>query len=1116
MRWGWALVLGPAALCAQEVQPFAAGSDTVWLSERTVFWPELIVVMGTDTVEAGNYFATPNAKGIVFDPPAPMAGFVYFRSLSVDLSAPIFLRPRTLYGTRELPKTIEDPSDGTSADPLEGLQRSGSIGRSLSLGNAQSAVLNSSLNLQLRGNIGAGTELEAAIAESSLPNPGSGVSQTLREYDQLYIELRNPDFGRIRAGDLDLARSQNRFLSFEKRVTGGLVETQWKRGGATSGVLVSGALARGQFHRLSFFGAEGNQGPYALTGSNGERSIRVISGSERVYIDGVLLERGADRDYLLDPLTGELRFTNLRPIRRENRIVVEFQYTDQNYVRSAFYGKGYRESAQGRWEVSAFSEQDDPDRPLSLDLSDADRLALSLAGDAASVTGLSSIRPATGAVGEIRYALIDSLGQDSVLVFLEGGDPGGYTAQFLEVGAGKGHYVFDRQLASGAVYRWVPPLGGVPTGTHEPIRVVATPGLLQVVDLGYRSSQDRVNRFGLEGAMSRKVLNRYSELDRDNDIGMGLTGFWERNWGPDWVLSTEVQWNDARFRTVERIRNVEFARDWNLNPADRELGLAGVEVGYGKAQSDRVGLRVDALRSGSSYSGIKPSATLDLRSGPSQWKASGSVLMNRDTTARAVFARYSALWKFAHRAHWSSGIRGLGEANRRSVSGARVGSSYGFHEAEGFTAWGDSIDRYIQWRSFVRTEDSVVSGSLQPRSVSYGFGAQGMLFSPADSRWQWSAQYRVVEPVDRARIATATGRVNWSDRFWRRAIDVNVLYEVSTGSEPVREVVYVRVPDGTGTHTWIDYNANGLEELDEFEPARFPDEADYARLFTPAEALVRSGQTLWSHSVQFSPGNWVSGTHKPLWARFDFRWNAGWNEREIARSGLNALNPFRNSPDSTLLGRNRNNRWSVFYNRSRLDFGCDYHYQTTSEQSLLNVGLERSGLKQHEFNLRWGQNTQWSVLGQGLWTRRSRWNPDFPGRNYEFEGPRVELTPAYQFNEQWKSLIKLGYRSSLSSREESAQLDAGSAGLEVLHNRSERSSFRAEASWIDNRFSGPATSPLGYAMLDGLQPGGNALWSCTWSRRILDFLQLDLRYEGRKAQQVQAIHTGTVQIKAVF
>jgi len=1106
----------PTLLCAQESQPFESGSDTVWLSERTVYGPDVVVVMGTDTLPAGAFSATANAKGIVFDPPAAQSGVVYFRALSVDLSAPLFLRSRAVYGTRELPKAVENLSEPGGKDPLEGLQRSGSIGRSLSVGNAQSAVLNSSLNLQLRGNIGSGTELEAVIAESSLPNPGSGVSQTLREYDQLFIELRNPEFGRIRAGDLDLTRASNRFLSFEKRVTGGLVETEWKTARAKSGVLVTGALARGQFHRVSFFGAEGNQGPYALTGSNGERSIRVISGSERVYIDGMLLERGADRDYLLDPLTGELRFTNLRPIRRENRIVVEFQYTDQNYVRSAFYGRGFRETPEGRWEASLFSEQDDPDRPLSLDLTDADRLTLSLAGDAASVTGLSSIRPATGAVGELRYALVDSLGQDSVLVFLENGEPGGYTAQFLEVGAGKGHYVFDRQLASGAVYQWVPPVGGIPSGTHEPIRVVATPGLLQVADVGYRSSEQGPNRFSLEAAASRNVLNRYSELDRDNDVGLGFSGTWARALDTRWGLSAEVQWNDASFRTVERIRNVEFARDWNLPTADRELGLAGVEVGYKDAQNSRATLRLDALRSASLYSGIKPSATLDLRSGRERWVAAGSVLWNRDTTAQALFVRYSALWKHAHSAQWGSGIRGLGEANQRSVNAVRALSSYGFHEAEGFTAWGDSIEQYVQFRSFVRAEDSVVDGSLQPRSLSYGLGTQGMHFSNVDRRWQWAAQYRILEAVDRARISTATSRVGWSDRFWKRALDGNVLYEASTGSEPVRDVVYVRVPDGTGTLTWIDYNANGLEELDEFEPARFPDEADYARLLTPAAALVRSAQTLWSHTLQFSPGVWFTSAHKPLWARFDLRWNASWSEREVARTGLNALNPFRNSADSTLLGRNRTHRWSVFYNRSRLDFGCDYHYQTTSEQTLQSVGLERSGLKQHEFNVRWGKSRQWSLLGQGLWTQNSRINPGFAGRNYEFQGPRIELTPAYQFNDRWKCLLKVGFRSAVSVGDESAELDAGSLGAEWIHNQIERSSLRAEVTWVNNRFSGPSTSPLGYAMLDGLQTGGNALWSCSWSQRILDFLQLDLRYEGRSSANAPTIHTGNVQIKAVF
>jgi hypothetical protein len=47
----------------------------------------------------------------------------------------------------------------------------------------------------------------------------------------------------------------------------------------------------------NFTGVEGSQGPYKLKGQNGELYVLVISGSERVYVNGLLLERGENNDY---------------------------------------------------------------------------------------------------------------------------------------------------------------------------------------------------------------------------------------------------------------------------------------------------------------------------------------------------------------------------------------------------------------------------------------------------------------------------------------------------------------------------------------------------------------------------------------------------------------------------------------------------------------------------------------------------------------------------------------------------------------------------------------------------------------------------------------------------
>jgi hypothetical protein len=49
---------------------------------------------------------------------------------------------------------------------------------------------------------------------------------------------------------------------------------------------VFASAAFGAIREEHFTGIEGSQGPYKLKGTNGELYVLVISGSERVYVNG--------------------------------------------------------------------------------------------------------------------------------------------------------------------------------------------------------------------------------------------------------------------------------------------------------------------------------------------------------------------------------------------------------------------------------------------------------------------------------------------------------------------------------------------------------------------------------------------------------------------------------------------------------------------------------------------------------------------------------------------------------------------------------------------------------------------------------------------------------------
>ncbi len=373
-----------------------------------------------------------------------------------------YRRPKMQPSPESVPRTPDYRAEAARLPkPFPGLVFGGSKTFDVNMGSGSEAALNQSLRLNISGKLTDDISLNAVISDQNVPISPEGNTRELEELDRVLIEVRGKRF-RADMGDAELRREGGRWLSWTRRLSGASLGVQ-AGGFEFSG---SGAVSEGRYMSAAIAPVEGNQGPYRLIASDGNRDISIVPGTERIWINGERLERGDSGDYTIDYSTGEITFASRRMIGSDMRIVADYEYTSESYRRT-FYSAGTDGSLfDGRVKVgvAAAREADDVSRPVFTELDDRTRNALSLAGDSLAV--VSGIRPAAGdSTGS--YDLIDDH-----LVYNPGGK-GRYNVTFSWAGRDRGSY----RYTGGGVYAFVPPeeRGPGSGASYEPVGTVPAP-----------------------------------------------------------------------------------------------------------------------------------------------------------------------------------------------------------------------------------------------------------------------------------------------------------------------------------------------------------------------------------------------------------------------------------------------------------------------------------------------------------------------------------------------------------------------------------------------------------------------------------------------------------------
>ena len=405
---------------------------------------------------------------------------------------------------RALPETAPRPATAHAAAPPSGasLSLTGNKTLAVEFGSSQDAVLRQSLDLALSGTVAPGVQLTGVLTDRNTPVTAAGSTLELQAVDQVRLELTAPQ-GSAMLGDLSVKFDDGEFARLDRRLQG--VRGEWSAGGAR--LVASLASAAGEYNRLQFFGADGQQGPYLLTDRDGGTGISVVAGSEIVTLDGERMTRGEAADYSIDYERARVTFTSRHLITAASRITVDYQFALRRFKRNFT-------AVSGRWDRGTFhaytrilNESDDRGSPLGTALSAEDRLALAAAGDSASRAIGPGVTAGGGDYDTVRVAA-------GLVYAFAGPDSGQYSVQFAPVGAGRGDYADSAIVAGRTTYHYVGAnLGSFVVGHALPFAESHT--------LWAAGAGGRVGALALEaeGALSHQDLNTFSTLDDGANAG---------------------------------------------------------------------------------------------------------------------------------------------------------------------------------------------------------------------------------------------------------------------------------------------------------------------------------------------------------------------------------------------------------------------------------------------------------------------------------------------------------------------------------------------------------------------------------------------------------------------
>ncbi|MBT4678350.1 MAG: hypothetical protein HOB69_00675, partial [Flavobacterium sp.] len=1022
-----------------------AGQKILYPTEYEIFYNEALLIISAEkyqeiTIE---YFRFPAFITKTYSP------------FDKKFIVPNNSNTRQLYSLTTNKKTTE-------LKLFDGLKTSGYINRGITSGNNQSTVANSSMDINIEGKLSDKVAIRANIFDTNIPLQENGYSQSITDFDRIFIELYSKDW-RVKAGDISLKNESSYFLAFEKQVSGLEVAASIN---TNTKIAASGAIVRGQFSSYDFVGIEANQGPYKIFGPNNEPNFVIIAGSEKVFVNGSKITKGINEDYLIDYNIGEVRFNTTFPITNDMRIRVEFQFSNRNYTRFISYEKAEYKTNNVELSGYFYNENDVKNQPIQVNLTAAQKQILANAGNNTNLMVGESAYPDVFDANRILYKKVQS-GTNDYFEYSTNENDNLFSVTFSNVNNNEGDYVLSETFANGNVFVYV----GANLGNYQPITQLIAPTKLQVAVLNSSYKPSKKTTILTEVAFSNNDQNLFSTKDNNQNKGIATKLAWKQTLlDKKWKLFSDVNYLfiHRNFNTIQRFQSVEFNRDWNLNNPTGNQQQIGIDLSLQKSEDTFLNYSFQQLQFSDNFKGEKHLITSNVQLKNTSFYTNSSFLSNNSEIQDNTFLRVKAGIEQRLLKSWFGGFLNI-ESNNGVIKQTQeaILTNHQFKEYEGYIGLGDSTKVFAKVGFNYRDNDSIRSNAFTEINNRKTYYLDAKIIQTEQTDLSLFANYRETENAFSENQKALNSRVIYNQRFFKNFITLGTSYETSSGNVAQQDFIYVEVEAGQGFYTWIDYNDNGIQEFDEFEIAEFQDQANFLRVPLPNLQFIATQSAKINQSITLNANQWSNknGLKKVLSHFYNQFFLSSRNELERARNSFN-LNPFNMSEDQQI-SVNFTIKNSLYFNRGLQKFSTTYTFAKAENKQQYSIGSQDTDTNYQQIDFQHKISKFWLIDLQGKLSENKLETENFNNRNYEIDVIAFQPKISYVLNNDNRFSAFYHMKNKENTLAEFEKLKQQKIGIEYFYTGKSTSQFNANFTTFFNDFSGNPNSPVGYQMLEG-------------------------------------------------